>query len=120
MATEDKCCTLHPYFKIHDGKVEAFKALCEQFVEKTGQEPKCLYYGFSFDGDQAHCREGYQDAEGLLAHLDNVGAILGEALKIADITRLEVHGPETEVAKLRQPLAELNPQFFVLEYGFRR
>lgn len=102
MATQDTCCTIVPYFKVHDGKLSAFKSLCEQFVAKTRQEPACLYYGFSFDGDQVHCREGYTNAEGLLAHLENVGPLLQEALKIADITRLEVHGPETELAKLRQ------------------
>lgn len=120
MSSPDTCCTLVPYFKIHDGQVDAFKALCEQFVEQTDKEDKVMFYGFSFDGDAAHCREGYQDADGVLAHLDNVGAILGEALKIADITRLEVHGPAAEVDKLRAPLADLNPQFFTLEYGFRR
>jgi len=120
MATQDKCCTLVPYFKVADGKLDAFKQLCEQFVEKTGEEAKCLFYGFSFDGDQAHCREGYADAEGILAHLDNVGKLLEEALQIAEITRLEVHGPEEELAKLREPLAQLQPQFFTLEYGFRR
>ncbi len=120
MATKDTCCTIAPYFKVHDGKLDAFKALCERFVERTGSEPKCLYYGFSFSGDQVHCREGYTDAEGLLAHLDNVGSLLQEAQEIADITRLEIHGPEEEVAKLRQPLAELKPQFFTLLYGFRR
>ena len=98
----------------------AFKEMCEQFVEKTDQEPKCLYYGFSFFEDQVHCREGYQDAEGLLAHLENVGPLLQEALKISELTRLEIHGPEEELAKLREPLAELQPQFFTLEYGFRR
>ena len=120
MSTQDNCCTLVPYFKVHDGKLADFKTLCEKFVEQTGQEEKVMFYGFSFDGDQAHCREGYADAEGVLAHLENVGALLGEALQIADITRLEVHGPEGELAKLRGPLAELNPQFFTLEYGFRR
>lgn len=76
MATEDQCCTIVPYFKVHAGHVDAFRALCQQFVEKTSEEPKC--------------------------------------------PRLEVHGPEQELAKLREPLAELNPVFFVLEYGFRR
>ena len=38
----------------------------------------------------------------------------------SEITRLEVHGPESELDKLREPLAALNPQFFTLEYGFRR
>ena len=43
-----------------------------------------------------------------------------EALAIAELTRLEVHGPEAELAQLREPLAGLDPRFFTLEYGFRR
>ena len=120
METPDSCCTLVPYFKIHPGKLEEMKALCEKFVELTRNEAKVLFYGFTFDGDQMHCREGYQDGEGLLAHLENVGPTFNEALKIADLTRLEVHGPESELAKLRGPLADLKPQFFTLKYGFRR
>ena len=120
MATNDTCCTIVPYFNVPDENLAQFKGLCEQFVERTGQEEKALYYGFSFDGNSAHCREGYVDAEGLLAHLDNVGDLLGEALKISEISRLEVHGPESELAKLRGPLADLKPSFYVLEYGFRR
>jgi quinol monooxygenase YgiN len=120
MTTEDKCCTIVPYFKIASGKMDDFKALCERFVEKTNNEAKCLYYGFSFNGEQAHCREGYEDAEGVLTHLENVGSLLEEALKISELTCLEIHGCETELAKLREPLAHLKPNFFVLEYGFRR
>ena len=120
MSTQDKCCTLGPYFNVPAGNLEVFKQLCEQFVKKTSEETKCLYYGFSFDGNQVHCREGYKDADGLLAHLENVGSLLEEALKIAEITRLEIHGPEVELAKLREPLSKLGPQFFTLEYGFLR
>jgi len=120
MATQDTCCTIVPYFKVQQGKLDEFKTLCVQFVETTKTEDKCLYYGFSFDGDIAHCREGYQDAEGALLHLENVGALLEEALKISEIIRLEIHGPEKELAKMREPLAGLNPQFYQLEYGFRR
>lgn len=43
MATQDKCRTIVPYFKVQSGKLEDFKALYEQFVEKTNTEPKCLY-----------------------------------------------------------------------------
>jgi quinol monooxygenase YgiN len=120
MATQDTCCTIAPYFRISDGQIEAFKNLCERFVEKTGKESKCLYYGFSFDGDQAHCREGYEGGEGVLEHIDNVSELLEESLEIAEFIRLEIHGPEQELAKLRGPLADLKPRFFVLEYGFRR
>jgi quinol monooxygenase YgiN len=120
MATDDKCCTIVPYFKIQKGKLEAFKHLCQRFVAKANGELGCLYYGFSFDGDLAHCREGYVDADALLVHLKNVGHIIEEALKISELARLEIHGPAEELTKLRGPLAELKPQFFILEFGFRR
>jgi len=120
MATNDKSCSIAPYFKIHAGQIDAFKSLCERFIEKAGTEPKCLYYGFTFLDDQVHCREGYEDAEGILAHLENVGHLLQEAFKIADVTRLEIHGPAEELAKLRAPLKDMDVQFFTLEYGIRR
>jgi quinol monooxygenase YgiN len=120
MPTQDRCCTIVPYFKVPPGNMPAFKSLCEKMVTKSSTEPKCLYYGFSFNGDAAHCREGYADAEGALAHLENVGQLLEEALQMVELTRLEIHGPEGELAKLRGLLAKLNPQFFTLEYGFRR
>jgi len=120
MATTDSCCTLVPYFKVPPEKLSDFKQLCEKLVEKTSREPQCLYYGFSFSEDEAHCREGYENAEGVLAHLDNIAALLEQALQITEITQLEVHGPATELAILREPLADLNPVFFTLEYGFRR
>lgn len=119
MATTDTCCSIVPYFKIPDQNLAAFKAICEQFVAKSKTESGCLYYGFSFNGNEAHCREAYKDAEAALTHLDNVGLLITEALKISEMTRLEIHGPESELAKLREPLAVLQPTFFVLEYGFR-
>ena len=56
------------------------------FVDLTKAEPKNLFYEFSVNGDEVFCREGYTDAEGLLAHLDNVSAPLAQAMKIADLT----------------------------------
>lgn len=120
MATDDTCCTIVPYFEVHSGKMQEFKTLGERCVEKARNEPGCLYYGFSFDGDLAHCREGYRDAAAVLAHAQNVGPLLMELLKVSDIARVEVHGPETELAKLRGPLAGFKPQYFTLECGFRR
>lgn len=107
--------SLHPYFKVHAGQLDAAKALLPRFTEKTASEPKMLYYEFTMNGDEIYCREGYTDAEGVLAHLDNVGALLGEMVKIADVARIEVHGPAAELEKLRGPLAQLNPAWFVLQ-----
>ncbi len=100
--------------------MDEFKKLCDQFMSITAQEPSCLYYGFSFSGDIVHCREAYDDAEALLTHLSNIGAVLNEALKISAVARLEVHGIPEELAKLTEPMAALTPTYFALEYGIRR
>ena len=109
--------TLHPYFKAHPGQLDAFLAGLPAFREKTAAEEKNLFYDFTVHGDEIFCREGYDGAEALLAHLENVGQLLGDALKIADLTRMEVHGPGAELDKLRAPLAHLQPQWFVRVEG---
>lgn len=120
MSTNDTCCSIVPYFSVREGELDNFKTICEKFIEKTKEEKHCLYYGFTFNNNTVHCREGYENAEGVLEHLDNVDDLLKKALTISELTRLEIHGPEEEVEKLREPLAHLNPQYFILEYGFRR
>ena len=111
--------SLHPYFRVHPGKIEAAKSVFPQFVEKTATEKENLFYGFTVNGDEIFCREAYQSADGLLAHLENVSAELAEMLKLADLVRLEVHGPAEELEKLKAPLAHLNPAWFVLEHERR-
>ena len=114
---QDRCCTLVPYFKVNPGKLKAFRALCKRCITATRTEKKCLHYAFSFDGAAAHCREGYEDAAGVLTHLQNVDSLLQEMLKVAKLTRLEVHAPKAQLKKLRKPLSGLKPQFFALEAG---
>ncbi|PYK70155.1 MAG: hypothetical protein DME44_12295 [Verrucomicrobia bacterium] len=115
MSPLSKFVSLHPYFKVHPGKLETVKAGFPRFIEKTTTENQNLFYEFSVNGDEVFCREGYTDAEGLLAHLDNVGALLAEMLTMADLNRVEVHGPTMELEKLKKPLAHLNPAFFAVE-----
>lgn len=107
--------TIHPYFKAHPGKAGEFRQGLPAFIERTATEDKVLYYEFTSNGDEFFCREGYVGAEGVLAHLDNVGDLLTAALKIAELTRLEIHGPADELEKLKEPLAGLNPAWFTLE-----
>jgi quinol monooxygenase YgiN len=112
--------SIHPYFKIKPGKLEQARGLLEQFITRTGAEDANLYYDFTIHGDVLFCREAYVGAEGLLKHLDNVGAQLQELLKLADILRLEIHGATEELDKLKGPLAALNPDWFVFERGVNR
>lgn len=120
MALEDTMCTIVPYFTVQDGKLDEFKALGEQMVTATKTESDCLFYGFSFDGSRAFCREGYTGAAGVLAHLGNVDALLKQALAIASLDIFEIHGPADQIDQLREPLKGLNPTYFIMETGFRK
>lgn len=120
MPTDDTCCTIQPYFKIHEGKMDEFKAVAERMVAETASEPKCLYYGFSYEGNEAYCREAYEDAEGLLFHAQHLGPLLGELMQYCDMARFEVCGPAEELEKLKEPMADMAPRYLVLENGFRR
>lgn len=118
--SSDTCVSVAPYFQIHAGQAAAFRAVCEKYVTWSAREPGCLYYGFSFDGDIAHCREGFENAAALLAHIDNLRPILHEMAALSTLLRIEIHGIAAELAHLKAPLAALNPQWFVLEFGYRQ
>src|SRR5678815_5577526 len=106
--------SLHPYFKVPSDKMPYLKAILPEFAAKTRNETGNLFYEFTINGDEVFCREGYVNAEALLEHLENVGAMLEQALAMADLIRIEVHGPAAELAKLKEPLAHLKPAWFEL------
>ena len=106
--------SLHPYFKVPSDKMSYLKAILPEFAAKTRNETGNLFYEFTINGDEVFCREGYVNAEALLAHLENVGAMLAQALAMADLIRIEVHGPAAELAKLKEALAHLKPAWFEL------
>src|SRR4051794_22554125 len=106
--------SLHPYFKVPADKMPHLKAILPEFAAKTRNETGNLFYEFTINGDDVFCREGYVNAEALLAHLDNVSAMLAQALTMAELVRIEVHGPAAELAKLKEPLADLKPSWFEL------
>ncbi len=112
--------SIHPYFKVHSGKLHAAKALLPRFVEKTASEQKVLHYEFTINDDEIFCREAYVDAESVLAHLANVGDLLAEMLTNSDLARIEFHGPSDELEKLKGPLAHLNAAWFEGECGLVR
>ncbi len=121
MPVQDTSCTVTAFFKVKTGKLDAFEQLADRFVEKTKNESGIRAYGWSYNADEVHCRQRYLNAEGFLEHVDNVFTLFQEALTISDCTRLAIHGPEDELEKLRQPLAEITLlEYFVLRNSFRR
>lgn len=120
MSTFDNSVSIHPYFRIKEGQMEACMSFLAQFTEKVANEEKCLYYNFTFKDEEMCCREAYQDADGVQAHLENCGPLLGEFLKIADVTRIELHGPAEELEKLRPAFADFDPDYFICSCGIGR
>jgi hypothetical protein len=117
MSTFDNAVSICPYFKIQEGQMDACKGFLAQFCELVKKEEKCLYYNFTMKGDILRCREAYRDSDGVLAHLENCGSALEKFLEIADLQRIELHGPAAELEKLKETFAAFNPDYFVCECG---
>ena len=110
-----------PLFRGPRRTTRIVQGLCANaFVETTRTEPGCLYYGFSFDGGRAHCREAYENAEAALCMSRTSVRCSRNPKTLRRSSSLKFTVPEQELAKMREPLAALNPRFYTLEYGFRR
>ena len=112
----DTTCTICPYFKIHEGKEKEWKENAKKFYELTKTEKDFIHYGFTYTEDgQVHCREAYKSAAALLHHQKNVEGPLNSALKFASLTRLEFHGPKSEIEIVREALTPLGCIFFTAD-----
>lgn len=120
MIHPEEVVSIHPYFKVNPGRMKEAQELLRQMVARTTSESANLYYDFTINADSVFCREAYVGAEGLLAHLENVGPILAEFLKMSEVLRVEVHGSNANLEKLKDPLAGLKPEWFVFECGVVR
>ncbi len=108
--------SFHPYFRVPSDKLAFLKVILPEFVARTRNETGNLFYEFTINGDEVFCREAYVNAEALLEHLDNIGEMLAATLKMAELIRLEVHGPAAQLEQLKEPLAHLNPVWFVIHW----
>jgi quinol monooxygenase YgiN len=121
MSQPSNLVSVHPYFKVKAGKLDEFKAALPAFIRKTAAEKGNLYYDFSVSADNVvYCREAYAGAEAFLEHLAGVGPLLPDLLKLADIARIEVHGPAAELERLKGPLAAMKPVWFTHFAGVER
>ena len=120
MSTLKNSVSINPYFRIKEENMSSCKDFLKQFCELVANEEGCLYYNFSFNGDVMTCREAYADAAAVLAHLENCGEALGKFVEIAELFRIEVLGPVEELDKLREPLAGMNPDYFMLDCGVEK
>ena len=106
--------------------LDKFKEIWQTDYAQFAHKDACCNYAFTFseDGTKAHCREAYWDADGLLQHIDDVGAGAFAAClddSVADLDRLEVHGPAAQLDKIKQSRHSTLPwdSFYTCEWGFR-
>ncbi len=118
MSTFDNAVSINPYFQITDENMETAKGFLARFCDLVGKNEKgCLFYNFTFKGNELCCREAYKNADAVKAHLDNCGPALGEFMKIAKLLRIEVHGPAADLEQLKEAFAAFNPEYYVSECG---
>lgn len=93
--------TMHPHYKVKNW--EQAQPIVQEIIEKAAREPGCVLYSWHVDGDSLVCREAFLDSNALFRHLVMAGP-LREALIAGPtaIERIEVHGPKTEITKIKQ------------------
>ena len=90
-------------FKIQPGQFEKFKKTAAKMIEAVQAKEKgvgCLQYDWFYNEERSECmvREIYKDSEAVLAHMANVGAMLGELATISELS-LIVCGTPSEALK---------------------
>merc|ERR1712144_9157 len=110
--------TIQPTFTIKDWSLAA--PIMAEFVEATKTEKGCVYYGWTKVGDKLFCREAYKNAEGVLAHLDNVGALVGKMLEAAaTLDKIELHGPPAEMDQCKATMDGFGTTYWAIDSGFQ-
>jgi len=95
------------HFKIHEGKLDEFKAGADSCVEAVKNEEGALLYDWFINEEKMECTvvETYKDSDATLAHAANVNELLGKLVVIADFSG-EVFGNATD--ELKGALAGMN------------
>ena len=96
---------------------DEFKHLAAQALEEARGEPGTLQYDWFFSDDGANCvvRETYASSDAVLAHLGNVGPLLGRLVELGGGLELEVFGDPSPT--LREALAAFHPPIYSYVQG---
>lgn len=100
--------------KIAHGDLAEFKRLAAQLLERTKGEAGALQYDWFLSADETKCvvRETYQNSDAVLAHMANVGELLGRLAELGGGLEIEGFGPVSP--QLAEAAAALHPTL----YGF--
>ena len=90
----------------------AFKQVAAAALELTIPEPGTLHYDWFFSEDETKCvvREVYANSDAMLAHLGNVGELLGRLVELGG--GLEPEGFGSPSAELAEAIAPFNATMY--------
>ncbi len=107
---------------IHEGKLEAFKAIAQEMVEASRKEPGTLGYEWYLSGDGKRCQliETYVDADALSAHFAGPAVQQGvpKMVATANVTGFQVYGEPGPKAK--EILTGFGAEIFPYWHGLER
>lgn len=97
---------------IAPGNLTEFKQVAAEALELTIPEPGTLHYDWFFSEDETKCvvREIYADSDAMLAHLGNVGDLLGRLIELGG--GLDPEGFGSPSAELAEAIAPFNPTLY--------
>ncbi len=99
-------------FKLHEGKVQDFKAVAKECLIVIKEKDKgVMHYDWFFDEKETECVvvELYKDSAAVLDHVGLIGELLGKAMAMSDFSG-EVYGNASDA--LKGALAGLNIKMY--------
>jgi len=107
---------------IHDGQLEAFRAVAQAMSAGSAAEPGTLGYEWFFSADGKQCRllETYVDADAVLAHFTGpvVGQLVPQLMPLCTMDRFEIYGDPGP--KVREMATLFGAKFFNYWTGINR
>lgn len=106
---------------VREGKLDAFRALMQEMVAATKEEPGTLVYEWflSADGKTCQINELFADTDAHRIHGEAFGAKFAERfMQCIEVTGATVFGHPSAAA--RERLAGLSPVYLAAFGGFRR
>ena len=106
-------------FKIRPGEIENFKIKAAELISAVREKEKgvgSLQYDWFYNEALSECivREIYADSKAVLAHLANVGPLLGELLAISELSLIVCGSPSGELKKASEGM---NIAYYEFEAG---
>jgi quinol monooxygenase YgiN len=102
--------------RIHPGKIEAFTEIASACLAATHRDPGTQSYEWYLNADRTECLvlEVYNDSNAVLAHVGNLGDLLGHLMSVSDLT-IEVCGDPSP--ELRQVGASVGAKLYAYMQG---